>query len=160
MQKGEKMKKMYFIVVPLVLFFMLAGCASTGSLDSSNVSADFQPKVQYAVSYDTAWDSVNKVLFDEGIITTSSEKGAGRILTDYVDGGTQFDPVQGVMTKRFKFSISIEKIDANTSSIKIIGKLESMTKRIAWHDISVNNKKQVANKVNSIYQKIETALNK
>jgi len=152
------MKKIIVPFIAMFMFFMIGGCASSGALDSSAV-ADFQPQEQYAVNYDKAWDCVNKALFNEGIITTTAEKSAGRILTDYVDGGVQVD-WQGSMSRRYKFFINIEKINENNTSIKIIGKLESMTKRITWHDISSSNKKQVAQKVNLIYQKIEAEINK
>jgi len=150
------MKIIYFSVVAMFLF--LSGCATTtGALDYSNVSDDYQPKEQYAVSYDKAWDSVNKVLFNEGIIAATSDKDAGRILTDYVDAGVQVS-IMGSMTKRFKYSISFEKVDKTTTKIKIIGKLETMTDTIAWHDVSSQNKKQVQKIVNQLYQKIEAEL--
>jgi len=154
------MKKMYFSVVAMFMFLLFTGCASMGSLDSSGLSSDFQPKEQYAVNYNKAWDAVTRALFNAGIVTVTSDKSSGQIVTDYIDGGTQYDPLQGVITRRFKFSISVGKIDANTTSVKIFGRLETMTERVTWHDVTVGNKKQVANRTNLIYQKIETELNK
>lgn len=120
----------------------------------------FQPETTYSVTYDQLWSAVVRVLDTERISIPSSDKEEGRLVTDYIQGPTQIlaAGLMGVITTRYRYTVALEKINAAQTRLTIICKLESMSEKVGWHDISKDNGALVTKLETWLYEKIESAL--
>ena len=142
------------------ILISVSGCVSLGGAKFSEPIAGFQPKYNYDVTYEKMWTSVRRVLETERIEIASSDKEGGRIRTDYVQGETQVlaAGLLGVITTRYSYGITFEKIGPDKTRVVIICKLESMSEGLGWHDVSKDNKARVSQLENWLYQQIEKSL--
>lgn len=133
------------------------GCALGSSRHAAPLSSGFQPRQEYLVEYEKMWTTVQRLLDEERVGVASSDKQAGRIATDYIQGETQFQVIMSVTT-RYKYSIQIEAVAQGRCRVRVVATLESMSARIPWHDISRDNAQIVRNLEYSFYEKLEKKL--
>ena len=155
----------YFIL--LAVQVGLSGCANVATSKSRlpETTERFTPKKEYAVSLDTLWNHTRRVLEAERIGVTSSDKAEGRIVTDYVQGGStaNISPIWLIsQTTRFKFNISMSKASSTATRLNIIGSIEqtvmSKGKSSPWEDVSKTMSKEVASLESWLYEKLEQGL--
>ena len=94
---------------------------------------------------------------NERITVASSDKQTGRIVTDYIQGETQFQVIM-VVTTRYKYNIAVQPVGQGQTRVKVIAILESMGQGIPWHDIGRDNPRIIQNLENSFYEKLEKIL--
>ncbi|MFH1070566.1 MAG: outer membrane protein assembly factor BamC [Candidatus Glassbacteria bacterium] len=138
----------------------LSGCANISKAKFPEPTANFQPNTTYDATYDQIWSSVMRVLERERIGISSSDKDGGRIVTDYVQGPTQLQALGlfGSITLRYNYAISLEKISQDKTKAAIICRLESMSEKVTWHEVSKDNKAIVTKLENWLYEQIEKSL--
>lgn len=147
------------VVLLGVLGLIMWGCASVGGARFPTPSAGFEPTHTYGSSYEDTWNAVKQALQSERISIASSDKDEGSIVTDYVQGETQMVAagLLGVITTRYKYSVSLEKDGDSKTTVNIVCKLESSSENIGWHDVSKDNGELVAKLENWLYEKIAAA---
>lgn len=152
----QRISALFLLLLTTVAVSLLSGCA-VGAAKYAIASKDFTPKEEYNVSVDKMWTTVRKVLEDDNIEIAGTDKESGKITTDYISGQTEMSPF-GVLTTRYKYTFTISKTDSGKIKLKILTKVESMSKAMAWHDVSKDNPKLVDNLSNVMYEKIESKL--
>lgn len=156
-----------YLLTLLAVQVGLSGCASVATSKSRlpEMTERFTPKKEYAVSLDTLWNHARRVLEAERIGVASSDKTEGRIVTEYVQGGStaNVSPIWLIsQTTRFKFNISMSKTSSAATRLTIIGTIEqtvmSKGKSSPWEDVSKTMAKEVASLENWLYEKLEQGL--
>lgn len=153
-------RKFLWLNLGLILCLLISGCMSIGGAKFPESSSNFHPQKQYKVAYDDMWKIVRRVLDAERINILGSDKEGGRVTTDYIQGETQLvaGGLLGVITTRYKYNLSLEKIDPSTTKLNIICTLESSSEGLGWHDVGKDNKELITKLENWLYEKIDKSL--
>ena len=141
---------------------MFMACATPlGNARFPEPSGSAPPQKEFALAYNQLWQRIERVLDDNRILTTSSDKQSGRIVTDYVQGQGQMTALGflGVIATRYKYNIRLEKLDQKSTRVNITCVLESSGNEMAaWRDVSRDNSRLVANLERWLYEQIHDSL--
>ena len=127
-------------------------------------SADFTPKLTYAVPYDKLWQTVLDTLDKNRITTVGMDKSSGVIQTDYIAGPGRLllGGLGGAQSTRYKYSISLRNEADGGVKVNIICKIESTINSghgsSQWSDMTPQNA-ALGNKLETwLYEQIEDGL--
>jgi hypothetical protein len=156
--------KVSTLMISLLVMVVLVGCASNlGNAKFPKSSTNYVLKKELNISYDKLFGVIANVLEDNRASIVSQDKATGKITTDYIQGVTQATAggLLGVIQTRYKYNISITKLNKNKSKINIICTLESSgNKMSAWRDVTSDNIELVKSLEDWLYEQIDIASRK
>ena len=153
------MTKVRIFITLMVVSALISACA-VGSSKFPGATAGFQPQKVYAINKDKLFDKIIVLLGDERIGVVSNNKSEGKIVTDYVQGESQFQVVMAITT-RYNYTINLYSLEDSKTRVNILCKLESMSKGHTWHEVSKSskdNERLVTKLENWLYEKIEKSI--
>ena len=145
----------------MIIAIALAGCSILTFYPYP--TPEFEAKVDYPVSLDSAWNSVIEVLALERAGTVYQSTYKDRIVTGYFTGATGGSQMQD--KARWSYVISFAKLGESKTRILVDSKVERVLKgwgyTYSWRDISdaPGAKKNLINPLNQwLYEKIEAQI--
>lgn len=144
------------------LAIVLCACATTvGDRNFPEPSEGFMPQKVYDAGFDEIWESAMIALEENRIIIDNSDKSAGRINTDYIQGESTayVGGLGGVGNSRYKYSISLRETGDGEVNVSVIGNLESSLQGASgtteWRDLTAENQDLVGQLERWMYEEIE-----
>jgi hypothetical protein len=146
------------------LLLIAGGCATTDNGKLPAPTVDFTPKRTYQVPYDKLWQTILDTLDKNTIITISTDKAAGVIVTDYVAGPSSLlmGGLGGAQSTRYKFNISVRNESDGSVKMNIFCKVESSISSghgsSQYNDVTPQNTALVNQLAAWLYEQIESGL--
>ena len=147
------MRHFFCTTVLLIIIFIVAGC-SLGGAKFPTASEGYQPKRIHNIEKNKLFEKVASFLESERLTIKVLDKENGRIVTDYIQGETQFLIIMS-LTTRYNYTIRFKNLENNKTKIDIICRLESLAANLGWHDVGKDNVTIVKRLENWLYEKIE-----
>jgi hypothetical protein len=155
--------KKTLLIFGSVLLLITGGCVTdNGKLPTP--SADFTPKRTYQISYDKLWQTILDTLDKNTIITVSTDKSGGVIVTDYIagPGSLLLGGLGGAQSTRYKFNISVRNESDGSVKMNIFCKVESSINsghgNSQWRDVTPSNAVLADKLAAWLYEQIESGL--
>ena len=147
----------------LAISLLLTGCVSTnvGKSRYPESPSGFVAQPSYGTSLETTWRTVLTTLSHEGIPVASSDRSAGRIVTEPVDGeGKMHIGILGAASyiTRYRFTIAVSRQAGRTMVRPMVTLESSEAGQGQWLNVTRDYPKEVRGIEQWLLAKIEASL--
>lgn len=155
------MKVLFFASI-CTLTLLVGGCV-TDNGKFPTPTANFVPKRTYSLSHDKLWQATLDALDNNRIAVVNSDKGDGRIQTDYISGPGEVNIALAIsQITRYKYNISLRDETAGSVRLNIICTIEdsmsSAHSTSQWRDVTSQNSALENSLEAWLYEQVENEL--
>jgi hypothetical protein len=156
------MKSILTSIICAVVLVLAAGCISDNG-KFPTPTASFVPKRTYSVSHDKLWQATLDALDSNRIAVVNSDKGDGRIQTDYISGPGQVNIALAIsQITRYKYNITLRDESDGSTKLNVFCTIEdsmsSAHNTSQWRDVTKENAALENSLESWLYEQIENAL--